>query len=282
MLPPLDSCADARALKTVAAPARPGAARAGAVAARTAGDAVGDGGGGTATGRRSNRWARWSTRSRAAGHEPLLAEALIVYARVRSPFDPEGAEPIYEEAFKRGEAIRNDELAAEAAIQLVAIAGAIGHQFDRGERWARIAEMTVERGVPLRVRGSFLHNRGTLFAARGSWRLAEGDFSAAVAIRQQALGAAHPDLAASMINLARAVLVLGDAAPRARASRTARSPSRRRSFPPNPTRSAPRVWFAGRPCSRSTAAPKRAPTWKPCSTPSSACSAVITRSSPIR
>jgi eukaryotic-like serine/threonine-protein kinase len=42
------------------------------------------------------------------------------------------------------------------------------------------------------------------------WRLAEGDFSTAVEIRQQALGAAHPDLAASMINLARSVLVLED------------------------------------------------------------------------
>ena len=107
---------------------------------------------------------------RAANHEPLLAQALIVHGRIRSPFDPEGAEPIYAEAFKRGEAIRNDELAAEAAIQLIAITGAIEHQFDRGERWARIAEVTVERGVPLRVRGWFLHNRGTLFAARGSWR----------------------------------------------------------------------------------------------------------------
>jgi tetratricopeptide (TPR) repeat protein len=47
-------------------------------------------------------------------------------------------------------------------------------------------------------------------AAQGMWRLAEGDFSTAVEIRQQALGAAHPDLAASMINLARAVLVLED------------------------------------------------------------------------
>jgi len=135
---------------------------------------------------------------------------LLVYARARSPFDPEGAEPLYEEAFKLGEAIHNDALAAEAAIQLVAIAGAIEHHFDVGERWARIADVTVERGVPLRVRGWFLHNRGTLFAAQGKWRLAEGDFTAAVAIRQQALGAAHPDLAASMINVARAVLVLGD------------------------------------------------------------------------
>ncbi len=210
MLPPLDTCADARALKTVSVPPDE------ALRARVQ----------SMRGRLGTLWAMaaaghdWQAikpmgtlvdEIRAAGHEPLLAEALIVNARIRSPFDPEGAEPIYEEAFKRGEAIRNDELAAEAAIQLVAITGSIGHQFERGDRWARIAEATVERGVPLRVRGSFLHSRGALFAARGSWRLAEGDFSAAVAIRQQALGAAHPDLAVSMISLARTILVLGDA-----------------------------------------------------------------------
>ena len=208
-LPPLDSCADARALKS-AAPPRDEALRARVQSLR---------------GRLATPWAMaaagrdWQAlkpmgalvdEARATGHEPLLAEALLVYARARAPFDPEGAEPLYEEAFKRGEAIHNDALAAEAAIQLVAIAGAIEHHFDVGERWARIADVTVERGVPLRVRGWFLHNRGTLFAAQGKWRLAEGDFTAAVAIRQQALGAAHPDLAASMINLARAVLVLGD------------------------------------------------------------------------
>ena len=190
-LPPLDSCADVRALKT-AAPPRDEALRARVQSLR---------------GRLATAWAMaaagrdWQAlkpmgalvdEARATGHEPLLAEALLVYARARAPFDPEGAEPLYEEAFKRGEAIHNDALAAEAAIQLVAIAGAIEHHFDVGERWARIADVTVERGVPLRVRGWFLHNRGTLFAAQGRWRLAEGDFTAAVAIRQQALGAAHP------------------------------------------------------------------------------------------
>jgi tRNA A-37 threonylcarbamoyl transferase component Bud32 len=208
-LPALDSCADVRALKSAALP-RDEALRARVQSLR---------------GRLATSWAMaaagrdWQAlkpmgalvdEARATGHEPLLAEALLIYARARSPFDPEGAEPLYEEAFKRGEAIHNDALAAEAAIQLVAIAGAIEHHFDVGERWARIADVTVERGVPLRVRGWFLHNRGTLFAAQGKWRLAEGDFTAAVALRQQALGAAHPDLAASMINVARAVLVLGD------------------------------------------------------------------------
>jgi tetratricopeptide (TPR) repeat protein len=207
-LPPLDRCADARALRAGAPPADAGL-RVRVQSLRT---------------RLATLWAMaasghdWQALkpmgalvddARAAGYEPLLVEALLVYARTRAPFDPEGSGPLYEEAFKRGDAIHNDSLAAEAAIQLVAIAG-IEHRFDAGERWARTADATVERGVPLRMRGWFLHNRGTLMAAQGMWRLAEADFSAAVEIRQQALGAAHPDLAASEINLARAVLVLDD------------------------------------------------------------------------
>jgi tRNA A-37 threonylcarbamoyl transferase component Bud32/tetratricopeptide (TPR) repeat protein len=208
-LPALDSCADARTLKNIALPSDP--------ALRELVQSLRD--------RLATLWATaasghdWQALKpmgalidevRAVGHDPLLAEALIVYARIRSPFDPEGAETVYEEAFKRGEAIHNDELAAEAAIQLITITGAVSHHFDTGERWARVADTTIERGVPLRMRGSFLNNRGTLFAAKGAWRLAEADFTAAVAIRRQALGAAHPDLAASLINQARAVLVLDD------------------------------------------------------------------------
>ena len=90
--------------------------------------------------------------ARTAGYEPLLVEALLVYARTRAPFDPEGAEPLYDEAFKRGEAIHNDALAAEAAIQLVAIAG-IEHHFDAGERWAGSPTPPSNGGVPLRLRG---------------------------------------------------------------------------------------------------------------------------------
>ncbi|HEY5451420.1 MAG TPA: serine/threonine-protein kinase [Polyangia bacterium] len=207
-LPPLDSCADAHAVKASALPPDE------AVRARVQG----------LRGRLATLWAMaasghdWQAlkpmgalvdEARTAGHEPLLVEALLVYARTRAPFEPEGAAPLYEEAFKRGDAIHADGLAAEAAIQLVAIAG-IEHRFDAGERWARTADSTIERGVPLRIRGWFLNNRGTLMAAQGMWRLAESDFSAAVEIRQQALGAAHPDLAASMINQARSVLFLDD------------------------------------------------------------------------
>jgi len=209
LLPALDSCSDNRALKANAVPPDE------ALRARVQ----------SLRGRLATLWAMaaaghdWQAlkplgalvdEARAAGHEPLLAEALLVYARTRAPFDPEGAEPLYEEAFKHADAVKNNALAAEAALQLVAIEGAIDHHFDVGERWARTADATVERGVPLRVRAALLNSRGMLFAAQGQWRLAEADFTAGVAIRQQALGASHPDLATSMTNQARAVLVLGD------------------------------------------------------------------------
>jgi tRNA A-37 threonylcarbamoyl transferase component Bud32 len=148
--------------------------------------------------------------ARGSGDEALLADALLVHARTRAPFDPEAAAAIYEDAFKRGESLRNNELAAEAAIQMVAIVGAIQHRFTDGERWARLAESTLERGAPPRLRGWFLHNRGTLHSARGRWRLAEGDFAGAVAVRQQAAATAQPELAASMVHLARAALALDD------------------------------------------------------------------------
>jgi tetratricopeptide (TPR) repeat protein len=208
-LPPLDGCSDVRALKASAAPSDEALrARVQSLRARLA----------TlwATAAAGHDWQALKPMGalvdevRSAGHEPLLAETLLIYARTRAPFDPEGAEPIYEEAYRHADAIHNNTLAAEAATQLVAIEGAIDHHFERGQQWARVADATVERGVPLRVRGALLNNRGTLFAAQGMWRLAEGDFTAAVAIRQQALGGAHPDLAASMVNQARTVLMLGD------------------------------------------------------------------------
>ena len=211
-LPPLDACADAAALKTVAAtPDNPAIAskvqqlRRRLAALRAL----------AAAGRDWQAMKPLATlveEARTTGDEALLADTLLVYARTRSPFDPEAAAAVYQDAFKHGEALHNDELAAEAAIQLVAIVGAIQHHFDDGERWARLADAILERdpGRVPRLRGWFLHNRGTLHAARGRWRLAEGDFTAAVALRQQGTASAQPELATSMVHLARAVLTLDE------------------------------------------------------------------------
>ncbi len=150
---------------------------------------------------------------RAANHEPLLVETLLVDARIRSPFDPEGAIPLYEEAYRRAGALHLDDFAAEAAIQLTAIVGTFQHRFADGERWANLAEAVLgQAGEHERLRGWFFDVRGALEAAQGQWRRAEIDFASSASIREQALGSAHPELAASLVNLSRAALMLDEAA----------------------------------------------------------------------
>ncbi len=151
---------------------------------------------------------------RAANYDPLLAETLLVEARIRSPFDPEGAIPLYEEAYRRAAALHLDDFVAEAAIQLTAIVGPFQHHFPDGERWAGLAEVALDRASEHeRLRGWFFNVRGALEAAQGQWRRAAGDFSSSVSVREQALGPAHPDLAASLVNLSKAKLMLDQAQP---------------------------------------------------------------------
>jgi len=150
---------------------------------------------------------------RAANYEPLLVETLLVDARIRSPFDPEGAIPLYEEAYRRAGTLHLDDFAAEAAIQLTAIVGTFQHRFPAGERWASLGEAALgHAGEHERLRGWFFNVRGALEAAQGQWRRAEADFASSTLVREQALGTAHPDLAASLVNLSRATLMLDDAA----------------------------------------------------------------------
>jgi eukaryotic-like serine/threonine-protein kinase len=150
---------------------------------------------------------------RAASYEPLLVETLLVDARIRSPFEPEGAIPLYEEAYRRAGTLHLDESAAEAAIQLAAIVGTFQHRFAEGERWAGLAEAALGHpGEHERLRGWFFNVRGALAAAKGWWRRAETDFASSASVREQALGSTHPDIAASLVNLSKATLMLGKAA----------------------------------------------------------------------
>ena len=150
---------------------------------------------------------------RAVSYQPLLVETLLVDARIRSPFDPEGALPLYEEAYRRAGTLHLDDFAAEAAIQMTAIVGTIQHRFPDGERWAGLAEAALGQASEReRLRGWLFNVRGTLEAARGQWRRAEIDFASSASLREQVLGSAHPDVATSQVNLARSMLMLGNAA----------------------------------------------------------------------
>jgi eukaryotic-like serine/threonine-protein kinase len=150
---------------------------------------------------------------RAAHYEPLLVETLLVDARIRSPFDPEGTIPLYEEAYRRAGTQHLDDFAAEAAIQLAAIVGTFQHRFPEGERWAGLAEAALgHSGERQRLRGWLFNVRGSLEAAMGQWRRAQTDFASSASVREQALGSPHPDLAASLVSLSKATLMLGGAA----------------------------------------------------------------------
>jgi hypothetical protein len=149
---------------------------------------------------------------RAAGYDPLIAEALLVDARIRSPFEPEGAIPLYEEAYRKAAALRLDDFAAEAAIQLTAIVGTFQHKFADGDRWAGLAEVALGHAADHeRLRGWFFNVRGALEAGEGEWRRAETDFAASASVREQALGPAHPDLAAALVSRSKAALMLDEA-----------------------------------------------------------------------
>jgi hypothetical protein len=149
---------------------------------------------------------------RTAADPSLLAETLVVAARIQSPFDPDVAVPLYEEAYRAADKADLPALSAEAAIQLAAIAGAVHHRFVDGERWAGLAEVAVAHAGEARLRGWFLDTRGTIAAAHGQWRRARADFEAAVAAREPASGAAPQELGASLTHLARAAGMLDDGA----------------------------------------------------------------------
>ncbi|HXU60266.1 MAG TPA: serine/threonine-protein kinase, partial [Polyangia bacterium] len=152
--------------------------------------------------------------ARGARDGALLAEALLVTARIESPFDPDAAVPLYEEGFRAADAAGLPRLSGEAAVQLTAIRGAVQHRFVDADRWLGLAEVALShtRGPDeLRLRGWFLNTRGVLHAAQGAWRQARVDFAAAVAAREHAAGLVHPELGVSLTHLSRAAGMLDDA-----------------------------------------------------------------------
>jgi tetratricopeptide (TPR) repeat protein len=151
---------------------------------------------------------------RRTGDPALLAEALVVTGRIQSPFDPDAAIPLLEEGHRRGQAAGLAPAAAEAAVQLALIRGAVQHRFVDAERWLGLSEIALAHAHgpdESRLRGWFLDARGAVAAARGQWRQARTDFSAAVKLRDAGTGEARPELGASLTHLSRAATMLDDA-----------------------------------------------------------------------
>ncbi|MES1210420.1 MAG: hypothetical protein ABUS79_31155, partial [Pseudomonadota bacterium] len=150
---------------------------------------------------------------RQAGDRALLAESLVLTARIESPFDPDAALPLFESGYREAQAAGPTAAAAEAAIQLALIRGAVQHRFVEADRWLGLTEVAVAhaRGPDeSRLRSWFVDARGAVAAARGQWRQARADFTAAVAAREAAAGEPRPELGTSLIHLSRAAGMLDD------------------------------------------------------------------------
>ncbi|HVY39659.1 MAG TPA: serine/threonine-protein kinase [Polyangia bacterium] len=142
--------------------------------------------------------------ARGLGYAPLLAEALERLGATQARMERYSqARQSLEEALFVSEAAHDDLTAAKAA-DLLAGVSTLTTSYDEAARWLRLAEAVLDR---IHARESLvgawvLNERGNLHFWQGDFASSERDMRAAVALKASLLGADHPDVAGSMINLA--------------------------------------------------------------------------------
>jgi tetratricopeptide (TPR) repeat protein len=147
----------------------------------------------------------------AAGNPRLRAEMLRLESsidRTAGAFDAAttSARAAFSSAIEAG----IDDLAADAAIDLVLLVGYHQGRPDEGSLWGAVAGALVERlGEAAALRGADLDNHLGLVAIQRSPATAREHFGRATEIRGEALGTAHPAYAAALDNLAGAERALG-------------------------------------------------------------------------
>ncbi len=197
-LPGLDLCADARALRTGIPTPTPAQEPAVAAVRAQLARARAEG----AAGRYVPAAALASAAladARAIDYRPLVGEALLrsgVLGKLAGGA-PADAEAALAEAWRVGLATRHDEVAAESAIEQIAIVGRDLARPVDGERWAGDALALLERrGSDDTLAARYHLNLGNLFARSDRLDQAVTTLERAVQLREAALGPAHPDVAA--------------------------------------------------------------------------------------
>jgi len=145
------------------------------------------------------------TEARALAYEPLVAEILALLGWLHASLEqPREANERYEQALWTAEASRHDEVAAEAAVQLVSVAGAFLGRPDVGEQWAHLADAILKRMGPghERLWAWLANNRGFSRYEAGDLEGAEADLREAVKLKEKILASDHPDIALSLNTLA--------------------------------------------------------------------------------
>jgi eukaryotic-like serine/threonine-protein kinase len=202
-LPPLDTCADAEALRAPIRPpsdpstsARVDATRKAVTKARALYTA----------GRYADAQkliAPAIVDAKTIGYRPLEGETLLVAARVaESTSDYAGASALFKDAAIAAEAGRDDETAALARNGLVWVVGERLGRYDEAKELARDAEAKIERlGNKDLLQADLDQKLAALFLEQGDYKQAEQRSRRVLAIREKLLAPDDPVIAAALGDL---------------------------------------------------------------------------------
>ncbi len=141
---------------------------------------------------------------RSVGYQPLLAESLILLgnAFVRANRS-DAAEKTFVESFWVADAGHHDEVRAEAAADLVYVAGYQETHFEEAHRWDKIADAILSRlGGHDLLRSWLLNDLGCVLELQGDLSGAIRAHERAIGLKEKVLGHNHPDVGISEVNLA--------------------------------------------------------------------------------
>jgi serine/threonine protein kinase/tetratricopeptide (TPR) repeat protein len=148
-------------------------------------------------------------RVEATRYGPLLAQTLELIGCVQT--DRTKAERALRDAVVTAESAHDDVTAATAAADLVGIVGPGFGRVEEAEFWARMSGAILDRvGTPQpRIRSWTLNNLSMAVALKGDIERSRPLLEEAVALKKQALGSEHPDVAISLNNLSEVFTELG-------------------------------------------------------------------------
>jgi serine/threonine protein kinase/tetratricopeptide (TPR) repeat protein len=141
---------------------------------------------------------------RSIGYKPLVAEGLVLLGTMQyKSGNGVVAEQALIESFRMADASRHDEVRAEAAADLVYAVGYQQGRFADAHKWAETAEAVIQRlGGHDILHAWLLNDLGVVLRLEGRRAEATQSLVQALALKEKALGADHPDVAISEENLA--------------------------------------------------------------------------------
>jgi len=150
-------------------------------------------------------------RARDTKYAPVIGEAVLILGEAQQALADVGAEQSYEEAYFLAEGARHDEVAVEAADQLIFLVGQASARDVEAERWSRVAEAILTRLGPGHdlLSAWRANNLAIVLEGRGEHDRALALFQQALKTKMRAVGEMHSDVGLSLSNIAYALHRMG-------------------------------------------------------------------------